>query len=580
MKLRTRFVLLVAGVLTIFLLVGVITRGAIERTKVKGPYYDQIITAKDLIADILPPPAYILESYLKVIQLVMSTDVGERDAHAKDLARLKDEFEARQAYWHAHLPEGQMRQLLLESCAEPARHFFTLVESELLPLVRDGKAEEARTLLLGNVRVAYEQHRDAITALVTEANTFALEAENTAASALSTQWALLLTTAAVSMVLIAGFCVLMSRSIMRPISVLGARMQDIAAGGGDLTATLNLGRKDEIGDVAVSFNTFVSKIENVVVDVQEGVREIESGSSNVTAASQSLAQGTSQQALSLQQVSAAVEQMSAMTQQTADNAKQASATAAGARRSANEGQREMEHMAAAMGEIKASSAQVAKVIQIIDEIAFQTNLLALNAAVEAARAGQAGRGFAVVAEEVRSLAKRSAEAARSTSAMIEDATMRADRGVEIAGRVGTVLGEIVSSASTVDTLLAEIVSASKEQASGIEQVRCGVTELDKVTQQTAVNAEELASSAEATTANAASLLGSVRRFKTRRNDAVPVTESTGGARRSRPRDAAMSAGARTVARADEYAADGRQALASETATGPLTTREYAVLPRS
>jgi methyl-accepting chemotaxis protein len=197
--------------------------------------------------------------------------------------------------------------------------------------------------------------------------------------------------------------------------------------------------------------------------------------------------------------------MSSMTKQNADNAVQANTLATEARKAADTGTESMGRMNAAIQEIQRSSDETAKIIKVIDEIAFQTNLLALNAAVEAARAGEAGKGFAVVAEEVRNLAMRSAEAAKNTASMIAESVKNSKNGVDIANEVSKVLDEIVQGVGKTTDLVSEIAAASQEQAQGIDQVNTAVAQMDKVTQQNAANAEESASASEELSAQAESM---------------------------------------------------------------------------
>ncbi len=302
-----------------------------------------------------------------------------------------------------------------------------------------------------------------------------------------------------------------ARSLVRPIRNLVGAFHELAAG--DLTCAVDVHSNDEVGELAASFNTFTERLRETLRRVKLGAAELNVGSQQVSLSSQQLATGASRQAASLQEISASIEEMSSMTSQNADHARQASSLSEDSQHSADRGQSEMAEMSRAMAQIKESSAEISNIIQVIDDIAFQTNLLALNAAVEAARAGEAGKGFAVVAEEVRTLARRSAEAAKNTANLIEESNRRADNGVTLADRVGGALEEIVASTRKVNTLLSEIASASGEQADGINQINRGVTQLDGVTQGTAANAEELASSSEEAAAQVMSLEALVASFK-------------------------------------------------------------------
>ena len=258
--------------------------------------------------------------------------------------------------------------------------------------------------------------------------------------------------------------------------------------------------------VALLITRSITKpINGIIAALGSGSEHVSAASSQVSSASQSLAEGATEQAAGLQETSSSLEEMSSMTKQNADNAQQANTLAAEAKKAAGTGTDSMGRMNAAIQEIQKSSDETAKIIKVIDEIAFQTNLLALNAAVEAARAGEAGKGFAVVAEEVRNLAMRSAEAAKNTASMIEESVKNSKNGVEIASEVSKVLDEIVQSVGKTTDLVSEIAAASQEQAQGIDQVNTAVAQMDKVTQQNAANAEESASASEELSAQAESM---------------------------------------------------------------------------
>jgi methyl-accepting chemotaxis protein len=237
-------------------------------------------------------------------------------------------------------------------------------------------------------------------------------------------------------------------------------------------------------------------LSRVVTELNAGAEQVAGASGQVSSASQSLARGATEQAASLEETSSALEEINSMTKQNGEAATRAASLAGDSQSAAVRGDEAMTNMATAIREIEANAGETAKIIKVIDEIAFQTNLLALNAAVEAARAGEAGKGFAVVAEEVRNLAMRSAEAAKNTTALIERSVGSARNGVALSGDVAGALAEIRATTTKVNAIVGEIAAATHEQGRGIEQVTQAVQQMDKVTQQTAAGAEESAAAGE------------------------------------------------------------------------------------
>ncbi len=244
-------------------------------------------------------------------------------------------------------------------------------------------------------------------------------------------------------------------------------------------------------------------------ELGQGADQVASASTQVSSAGQSLAEGASEQAASLEETSSSLEELASMTKRNAEHADIAKTLASDTRRAADIGAADMQQMSTAMTDLQKASASVAKIVRTIDEIAFQTNILALNAAVEAARAGEAGAGFAVVAEEVRSLAKRSADAAKETAVTIEQAVQMSERGVSLSSKVVSGFTEILTKTRRVDELVADIATASREQNAGIQQINTAVSQMDQVTQTNAAGAEESAAAAEEMNAQAATLKGCV-----------------------------------------------------------------------
>ena len=247
--------------------------------------------------------------------------------------------------------------------------------------------------------------------------------------------------------------------------------------------------------VSEGFNGFLDTFAELLTDIASASHEVTNAASEISTATTDMSQRTEEQAASLEQTSASMEQISATVRKNSENAQQANQSAIATHGVADRGGAVVAQAVGAMSRIEESSRKISDIIGVIDEIARQTNLLALNAAVEAARAGDAGRGFAVVASEVRSLAQRSAQAAKDIKDLITDSTGLVKEGVDLVNRAGTSLDEIVGSIKKVADVVADIAAASAEQSSGIEQVNKALTQMDEVTQQNSALVEENAATA-------------------------------------------------------------------------------------
>ena len=311
--------------------------------------------------------------------------------------------------------------------------------------------------------------------------------------------------------LIGAFGLLLSRAITRPLHEAVAVARRVADG--DLTSAIRTDRRDEVGQLLAALGAMNESLKRIVGDVRGGAESVTEACEEIVGGNAELSQRTEEQASSLEQTAASIEEFTATVKQNADNAKLASQLAASASTYATKGGEVVGRVVTTMGSINDSSKKIADIIGVIDDIAFQTNILALNAAVEAARAGEQGRGFAVVAGEVRSLAHRSAAAAKEIKALIGDSVSKVENGTKLVGEAGKTMLEIVVGIQQATEIMSEISAASQEQRAGIEQLNEAVAHMDRATQQNAALVEESAAAAESLQEQAGNLAESVRVFK-------------------------------------------------------------------
>ena len=391
------------------------------------------------------------------------------------------------------------------------RKAFVAKSDQFLILIKNSEKDQAMKLLQEEVRPAQRAYQQAIDEQVAYQAKYTQAAgarAEASADALQRDVLIALVFAVAAAILIA---VSLIRSITRPLAQAVAAADRVAAG--DLSTEIVVTSSDETGQLLSSLQRMQQSLASTVSAVRSNAEGVASASSQIASGNNDLSARTEQQASALEQTAASMEELGSTVSQNADNARQANQLAMSASTVAVQGGEVVAEVVETMKGINASSNKIAEIISVIDGIAFQTNILALNAAVEAARAGEQGRGFAVVASEVRSLAGRSAAAAKEIKTLITESVQRVEQGTQLVDKAGTTMTEVVSSIRRVTDIMGEISAASSEQSAGVNQVGEAVMQMDQVTQQNAALVEEMAAAASALSSQAGELVSAVAVFK-------------------------------------------------------------------
>ncbi|MBP2198138.1 methyl-accepting chemotaxis protein [Pantoea cypripedii] len=451
---------------------------------------------------------------LNVIQSGAAARIGEMDGYRADLARTEQRIEQARAGFKLYMDRKTKTAEDLALDAPLTERFNAYIDKGLKPMIDSAKQGSFEGIIAQETDVTRKLD-DAYNQVLLKAikiRTDRADAINAEAAHQSRIGFIAMAAAfAAALVLVLLTFLFLRRVVINPLRQSVARIERIAEG--DLTAPEQHWGRSEIGSLLHNLQLMQASLVRTVGTVREGAVAIYQGSSEISAGNTDLSSRTEEQASALEQTAASMEQLTATVKQNAENAHHASQLAADASGKARSGGELVNGVVKTMNNISGSSKKIAEITNVINSIAFQTNILALNAAVEAARAGEQGRGFAVVASEVRSLAQRSAQAAKEIESLIGESVDLISNGSSQVGAAGATMSEIVEAVRRVTDIMAEIAAASDEQSRGIQQVSLAVTEMDNVTQQNASLVEEASSAAASLEDQAGKLTQAVAAFR-------------------------------------------------------------------
>jgi methyl-accepting chemotaxis protein len=451
-----------------------------------------------------------LASYrVSELQYVMSTVDSESADLEKKMAKLLSAFQADSKAFGEHISDDSERKLFDSFTADWKA--YLLIHEQVISLTKQFQADQGKRLLNTTAEKLFVKATATLDQLVDISQKGAADEGAMTVTTYNTARATMLVIAALGVALAAVAATVLIRSITRPLSEAVGAIQRVA--GGDLSVSIQATTQDEAGQLLTALNDMQHSLIEVVSKVRHGSESVSSASEEIASGNQDLSNRTEHQASELEQTNAHMSRLSGAVAENAENSRQANQLAQDASSLAVRGGEVVGQVVETMKGINDSSRKIADIISVIDGIAFQTNILALNAAVEAARAGEQGRGFAVVASEVRSLAGRSADAAKEIKSLINASVERVAHGTSQVGMAGRTMTELVGAIKKVAHIMADISASSRDQATGVQQLGESMSNMDQTTLQNAAMVEEISAAANALRTQANELVDAVSVFK-------------------------------------------------------------------
>ncbi len=541
---RQRFLLVTGITIVGFILLFVLAAGTLERVMINGALYEDVVEKKDVIADILPPPLYVVEPYLLCHQIANEENALYRGILIEELEGDIHEFDKRLKHWQQALPEGsELRKTLLNGALPPAQEFLRVVQAEFLPAVKGadvGKKTPAG-IIKEQLAPKFKEHNDGIRAAVKLSREAIVNTETHAAEEVGAGKTKVMILGAI----IGALVVLVGLLIMRPVigemEQIRDRMREMAESEADLTARIDVDSEHEVGQIAHWFNKFVEKIAALVHAVRRSSVQLTSSSTEMAATSKEQESAVNSFGASTNQIAASVQEISATGNELVQTVGELTDIAHNSASLAGTGRSNLETMQSTMQQLQDSSASISgklsvisdkagditSVVTTITKVADQTNLLSVNAAIEAEKAGEYGRGFLVVAQEIRRLADQTAAATldieqnvqemqSSVSAGVMEMDKFADhvrRSVRVVSEVGSQLGEIINEVERLTTRFDAVGEGMRSQTQGAEQINDAMRSLNETVQHAVTSLREVSFVAEELRGAANGMNEEIARFR-------------------------------------------------------------------
>jgi methyl-accepting chemotaxis protein len=499
LKIKSKFGILAGSAIVGFVCYSIFSFSIMHKIAVNGPLYDKIVMNKDLVADILPPPEYLVESYLVIKQIQTEKDESRIRNLIGRIDSLEKDYHDRHEYWTTNLPAGTMHDILLTGSYNPGLKFFSVVHKEFLPAIqkKDANATDRAAAELDRL---YEQHRAQIDKVVLEATRQSKEIEKETTDIQSKVNKGIITFTLILIAVISFLSYSIGSAILKPMKAMVAFFKDLSEGEGDLRKRIESNTKDEVGELSTWFNTFMSKLQALIKEITSNVGSLGNASAslsniagqmatnanNMTGRSNTVATAAEEMSATMNSVAAASEQAAGNVNMVASAAEEMSATVKEIARNSENGRTITASAVSQAGgasskvnELGSAAMEISKVTEVITEISEQTNLLALNATIEAARAGEAGKGFAVVASEIKELAQQTAKATQEIKTRIDDIQNSTAETVTQIEQITSVINEVNEIVSTIATAVEEQAATSHEIAGNVTQASQGIQEVNQ-----------------------------------------------------------------------------------------------------